>query len=203
MLSLVYRTVALSFKATILLALVGALIAYATIRWNLDGVRTTLSERIEAATGRRLTIAGDVGIEFFSWPPRITFGDVRLGNAPWGSRADMARVRRLEAEVDLLPLLRGDMAVPRLRLVGVDILLETNRRGENNWDDLANFETAAGPVPISGVPIFGPVLGSGSVAVAGGTVTYNNAAAGTTQTFNLGGGEVEVSTGAGGRPGPC
>ena len=50
----------------------------------------------------------------------------------------------LIAEVDLLPWMLGDVAVPRLRLVGSDILFEIGKSGKTNWDELNSFDTAAG-----------------------------------------------------------
>jgi uncharacterized protein involved in outer membrane biogenesis len=204
MLRLLYRAFALTVKATFLVAVVAGIVAYAKIRWDLRGLKTTLVEQIAAATGRTLTINGDVGIDLFALPPRITIDDVRVGNAPWGSRPDMIRAKRLEAELDLLPLLVGDVAVPRLRLIGVDILLETNKAGDGNWEDIANFETAAGPVA-PGLPILSPVLGAGTVSVAGGTVTLKDGITGTTKTINLGGGQIELASaqGGGAKASPC
>lgn len=132
MLSLIYRVAATTAKVALLLLVVAGIVAYAKVRWDLRGLKTALTQHIEAATGRRLTINGDVGFTILAMPPRITADDVRIGNATWGSRADMIIMKRLEAEVDLLPLLMGDVAVPRLRMVGVDILLETNKRGVGN-----------------------------------------------------------------------
>lgn len=194
MLSLIYRVAATTAKVALLLLVVAGIVAYAKVRWDLHGLKMALTQHIEAATGRRLTINGDVGFTILALPPRITADDVRIGNATWGSRADMIIMKRLEAEVDLLPLLMGDVAVPRLRMVGVDILLETNKRGVGNWEDLANFETAAGPAaPV--VPLLGPILGAGTVSVAGGTLTVANAVTGKTTTLNLGTTQFELPAG--------
>jgi len=202
MLRFLYRVVALAIKMALLLAVVAGIVAYAKIRWDLRGIETALVERIAAATGRTLAIDGGVSIDLFALPPRITFGDVRLGNAPWGSRPDMLRAKRLEAELDLLPLLVGDVAVPRLRLVGVDILLETNKTGEGNWEDIADFDTAAGPAAPA-LPILGPMLGAGTVTVAGGTVTLKDGLTGATKTVNLGGNQIELASAQGGALSPC
>ena len=96
----------------------------------------------------------------------------------------------LIAEVDLLPLMLGDVAVPRLKLVGADILVEIGKSGKTNWDELNSFDTAAGGAALGSlnVPVVGPLLGSGSLTINGGTVTVSNAAAGTTSTINSPGG---------------
>jgi uncharacterized protein involved in outer membrane biogenesis len=103
---------------------------------------------------------------------------------------DILKAKVLIAEVDFLPLMLGDVAVPRLRLVGADILVEIGKSGKTNWDELNSFDTAAGgAAPGSlNVPVVGPVLGSVSLTINGGTLTVSNAAAGTTSTINLPGG---------------
>lgn len=104
----------------------------ALVSLDLESYRGTLERRAEAATGRALTLAGpmDLAVDF---SPAITVRDVRLANADWGSRPDMARVQRFELEVALLPLIRGEIRVRRLVLVQPDILLETDAQGRGNW----------------------------------------------------------------------
>ena len=46
----------------------------------------------------------------------------------------MVRLKVLEIEVKLFPLLFGNIQVKRLILVEPDILLETDRKGRGNWE---------------------------------------------------------------------
>ena len=57
-----------------------------------------------------------------------------LQNAPWGSRLEMAKVKRLEVQIALLPLIRREVQFKRLILVGPDILVETDRSGRSNLE---------------------------------------------------------------------
>ena len=93
-------------------------------------------EQAAAATGRTLTIEGDMDLSL-SFTPAIVINGVRFQNADWGSRPDMAVIERVEASVPLLPLIFGNISVPRLALVNPDILLERNAQGQANWE----FET--------------------------------------------------------------
>jgi uncharacterized protein involved in outer membrane biogenesis len=89
------------------------------------------TDEVKAVTGRELRI-GKVDIKIF---PRIAVvaDDVAFANAPWGSRPEMLRARRVEASVALLPLLRSEIEVTRLALVEPDVLIETDAKGTGNW----------------------------------------------------------------------
>lgn len=92
-----------------------------------------LAEQVKAATGRDLVIAGDLDITI-SLTPSISVEGVTLANAPWGSRPEMIKLKRLVAEAKLIPLLSGELHVERLILSGFDALLETDAQGRANWD---------------------------------------------------------------------
>lgn len=200
MFGLIRGLIRLVIKVSVLAGGVGMIIAYANLR-DVEGWKQDVSDRMMSIAGRRLIFNGDIDFKF-SFPPKIIARDVRIENASWGTRGDMLTVNTLIAEVDFLPLLVGDVAVPRLRLVGADILIETNVGGDTNWDDLNEFQTAAGgpastPFNFPGLPVAGPTSGFGGISVSGGSVTVTNIAAGTSNSFNLPRTTVEF----GGNPG--
>jgi len=175
-------------KISILGGFVGIVIGYANLS-DLDGWKRDLSEQMMSIAGRRLSFNGDIDFTI-SFPPRIVARDVRIGNASWGTRKTMLTVDTLIADVDFLPLLVGNVAVPRVRLVGVDILVETGKNGKSNWDDLNQFQTAAGgptstPGGFFGLPVAGPASGFGGISLSGGKVTVANLVNGTSNTVNL------------------
>ncbi len=108
----------------------GAFIAIQSIDFN--EYRATIADQAKQATGRELKIAGtlDVGL---SLTPTMTVDDVTFANASWGSRPEMATIKRFETELELIPLIFGDIKVNRVVLIGADILLETDGKGQNNW----------------------------------------------------------------------
>jgi uncharacterized protein involved in outer membrane biogenesis len=91
-----------------------------------------IAEKVKEATGRDLKLAGDVEL-VISFSPALAVNDVTFSNAPWGSRPELVKLKRLEAEVRLLTLLSGNVEVNRIVLKGADILLETNDKGQGNW----------------------------------------------------------------------
>lgn len=111
---------------------------------DFDTYRGVIADQVKAATGRELTIAGALKVEV-SLNPALAVEGVTFANAPWGSRRDMIVLKRLAAEVQLLPLLRGEVRVNRLVLSGLDALFEIDGQGRANWDIAPSGPSAARP----------------------------------------------------------
>lgn len=90
-----------------------------------------IAAAIEGATGRAATL-GAVSLRP-GLTPRLVVEGASLANLPGGSRPEMARIRRLEVRVALLSLLRRDLDIAGIDLVGADILLERLPDGTPNW----------------------------------------------------------------------
>lgn len=99
---------------------------------DFNQYRGLIAERIEGLTGRKLTINGDLNLDI-SLNSSLRLEDVSLANADWGSRPEMVRISRLEAAVELLPLLSGEARITQIRISGFDLLVETNEQGTGNW----------------------------------------------------------------------
>src|ERR687894_1797053 len=117
--------------AALLLLGVAALGATVAL-FDPEAQKPRIAAAVEARTGRQLTLAGPVGLKF-SLFPTVTLEDVALANMPGGSRPEMARVGRVEAQFALLPLLSRRLELRRLVLREPDILLETDAEGRPNW----------------------------------------------------------------------
>jgi uncharacterized protein involved in outer membrane biogenesis len=188
MLSFLARILKFSIKAAIVVAGIAVVISYARLSEYGD-LRKALLDKVMNSYAGRITVDGDVELQM-TFPPSVAIDGVRIRNSNWASRPDMMTAERVVAEVDLLPLLRGDMAVPRLRMIGVDIIVERNREGQTNWDELNDFETAAGPANPA-TPMIFPQIGGASVSVAGGTLTIVSNVLGSVPTvLSLAGAEI-------------
>ncbi len=134
------RTV-LKVAAVVVVALIVAAVA---ILYSIDpnDYRDDFAAEVERATGRKLTVTGEVDLEL-GLTPAITVRDVGFANAPWGSRPDMVRLRRFSVEVELMSLLAAALRIKRVRISGLDLLLETNSQGRGNW----LFDTAEDAEP--------------------------------------------------------
>ena len=180
-----------TLKMGVLACGIGAIIAYANLS-DVDGWKQDLQKRVSTISGRKLSVDGAIDFKV-SFPPQIIVEGVRIQNAPWGSRPDMLRAKKLIAEVDFLPLLFGDVAVPRLQLVGVDILIESKASGVSNWDVLSSLQASSDSSSSNpSFPAFGPVFGSSGVGISGGTVTVSNLATGAVNVFNLPGTLIDI-----------
>ena len=116
--------------AAVVLLVVAAVVALRTV--DLSGFTGTILAAVQRETGRQLTVGKGPYLRI-SLSPSLVAEDVTFGNATWGSRKEMLRVKRVELTLRLLPLLHGEIVVGRLVLVEPDFLLETNEKGEGNW----------------------------------------------------------------------
>jgi AsmA family protein len=150
---------------------------------DFNEYRTTVADQVKQATGRDLKIAGDLKVGI-SLTPTVAVDDVTFANAAWGSRPEMATVKRFEAEMELLPLISGDIRVKRVVLKGADILLETDAKGQSNWT-FGQDGAAAQPAtaPTSGGTGNLPVVNK--IMFEDVTITYKDGVAKKTQTVAL------------------
>ena len=84
-------------------------------RYNFNYLKPQIIKAAREATGRELTLGGDVNLRI-SLTPALTVDRVSFQNAVWGSRPQMATITRLVVQVALLPLLP-----------------ETSRSGASSW----------------------------------------------------------------------
>lgn len=198
MISFLFRTIKLGIKIGIVIAGIAILISYARLS-EFGDLRKELMEKLANSYAGRLQLDGKAELQM-TFPPSVSIDGLRLKNAKWGTRPDMMTVKQVVAEIDLLPLLQGKMAVPRLRMIGVDIIVERKKDGKTNWDELNEFDTAAGPASPGLFPVVFPQIAGAAVTVAGGTLTVVGQGAPT--TVSLSGAEIEVGAGGGG-VNPC
>jgi len=121
----------ISFSVFSLLALTVAAIAILNST-DLSPFKENIAQQIADATGREVTIDGALNLDI-SLTPAIKIGGVKLSNAAWAKYPDMLRVDDLSAEVDLIPLLSGDIKINKLKLDGVSIWLENAADSKQNW----------------------------------------------------------------------
>jgi AsmA protein len=180
-----------SVVAVALLA-AGAL-AYLVLR--LD-VRGEIERAVENATGRQLTIQGDVGVSY--WPvlglraTKTTLANVPGGRAPAFSTSD-----EIDIGVELQPLLNRQVVVRNLVLQRPHIALEVDAAGKPNWIFSPPVRPAPAP-PATPTTTHAPTRSTVDVAqtslrevrVVDGEVTYYDARHGT----GWGIGAVNVTT---------
>jgi AsmA protein len=109
----------------------------------MDTYKQQIEAQVERATGRALKIDGPLDISLL---PRLamTAEDVRFANAAGSPRQDMVRLKGLQAELKVWPLLRGSVEVDRFVLVEPEFQLEIDAAGRPNWA-LGAAEAGAAP----------------------------------------------------------
>jgi uncharacterized protein involved in outer membrane biogenesis len=136
----------LTIVALFLVVLIAA--AY-VILLNLDFNRykPQVAQLVFDATGRKLTIEGDIDIAP-GLRPTLVAENVSFENADWGSLPDLARVKRLEAQVAFLPLIRGKLDFALLVLVEPEVVVEFDSSGTSNFTfDTSSQEEESATIP--------------------------------------------------------
>ncbi len=91
-----------------------------------------LTNWLSARLGRTVEVDGGLRIEI-GRVTRLTAIGVRLANVPWGSRPDMLQARKLVVEVDTRSLFRDTAIIRNLVVEGLDLQLQRDDSGKNNW----------------------------------------------------------------------
>jgi uncharacterized protein involved in outer membrane biogenesis len=132
-------------------ALLALLLALLSL-FNLNAIKPWLNEKVSDATGRPFAINGDLMLNwqrpvapqtgwrrFVPWP-HLQANDITLGNPDWATTGPtMARIQRIDFNIDLLPLLARTISISSLVLTEPQLNLEKEKdgkRGEpgrNNW----------------------------------------------------------------------
>ena len=99
--------------------------------YNYNGLKPEIARAVKDDTGRELTLGGDVSLKI-GFTPALVVKDVSFQNASWGSQPELAKIKRFEIKVRLLPLLSRRIEVKRLILIEPEILFETDISGKSN-----------------------------------------------------------------------
>ena len=105
--------------------------------------RDTISTQVKNATGRDLTIEGDLSISLFPWLA-VEIGRTTLGNADGFGDEPFVNFDSARLSVRVMPLLtRQEIAVGTAALDGFEANLAVAADGTTNWDDLAQAGQAS------------------------------------------------------------
>lgn len=121
-----------------ILAVIGALfvvlvaallIIPSLIDWN--GYKAQISQAVRDATGRELSLAGDLSMSLIP-SPSLSAADVSLGNVAGAQDANMVSIGEVRVSVALMPLLTGNVQVTEVAVIDPVIAIETFADGTNN-----------------------------------------------------------------------
>ena len=117
----------------LVLALVTVILAPVLV--NVETFVPRLEEELSAATGRRVSLGGDLSLSFFPWLS-LSFSDLQVGNPQGFGDGNFLQVRSFEARVKVLPLLRNRVEISRFVVGGLSLNLEKRVDGRGNWQGL-------------------------------------------------------------------
>ncbi len=161
----------------VLVLLIGAVVALPLL-FDLNDYKIQISARVKQATGRELTIGGDIRLKILP-TPRFSVHDVALANLDGAAAANMATIKSLDVQVALLPLLGGQIQIQHI-VVGAPVIeLARLADGRRNWEF-----TPSGDRPGRGIGrSAAAAISLDSLIIEGGTLIYRDEAAGTARRF--------------------
>ena len=127
--------------------LVGLLIATAVVLpfvFDPNQYKDEIIRLVKEQTGRDLKIEKKIGWSFF---PRlgVEADGLELANAPGFGKEAFAKIDAAGVHVQFLPLLRGQIEVDKVFVHGLNLNLDKNAAGRNNWEDM--LAKGAKPAP--------------------------------------------------------
>ncbi|HEY1935239.1 MAG TPA: AsmA family protein [Acetobacteraceae bacterium] len=183
----------------VLIVLVAGAGTVFVLTFNPNDLKPRVIAAVKQATGRDLMLNGPIGLKL-SLQPTVEASNVALSNPPGFSGPTMATLQKLDLQLAVLPLLHHSIQIDRLSLVKPDINLETNAKGQSNWEFAPPAATppaatppaatppaaAAQPAPASPSTGGEPTqIGIAEVTIADGTLTYRDDRTNTTTTIAL------------------
>jgi len=144
---------------------------------TVDPVQLTklLSSSVKTATGRDLKITGPVSLSFF---PVISVSaeGVSLSNASWASDSDMLTLKRIDLNIETLPLLSKRIEVGSVKLAGLELFLQKNGAGKANWD--FSTDASGGPSAANNdagrSPVSDNLISVDSISIADAYIQYQD-----------------------------
>ena len=174
------RKFLIGLGAAVVVVAAAVLIAPGFVDWNR--FKPDIAAQVKAATGRELAIDGTIGLSILP-SLRLTVRDARFANVTGGSVPDMARLRALDIQIRLAPLLQGRFEADSITLIEPEIVLERLADGRVNWDFAAPAAPGVRPPGAPAVPEPAAAPASGrsvrldNLRIRQGTVVWRDAAA--------------------------
>jgi len=172
----------------LVLLVAAVLIGPVLIDWNQ--YKGDIQKQALNASGRELTINGDISITVLPSPALIV-NNVLVANIQGAASENMMRLKHLEVRIALAPLLAGRIEVERIKLVEPEIELEVLADGRKNWV----FDTGgpgAASQPLPGAPsgeekggaaadISAPPIVLDNFTIENGSLIYRDGPSGTVE----------------------
>ncbi len=106
--------------------------------------KETIISEVKEATGRDLTIRGDIELSIFPWLG-LDLGSIQLSNAIGFGEKPFIALNQAQIRIKLLPLLSKQLVVDTIVVDGLRLNLSKNSEGISNWDDIIQRGSTSKP----------------------------------------------------------
>jgi len=110
---------------------------------DLNDYKVEIADGVAAATGRELTLEGDIDLTLLP-VPTLSVAGISLSNIEGARQPKLVEIGALEVRVALLPLLRRQVQVERVTVIDPVVWLEVLPSGRQNWDFSAPGKEGSG-----------------------------------------------------------
>src|ERR1043165_283694 len=104
---------------------------------NPNDLKPQISQAVTKFTGRQLQLGGDIQWSIFPWVG-LQLNDVKLTNSPNFGNNPFAKIKKLDIQVRLYPLLHKQLEIGKLQVYGLTLYLIKNAEGQVNWGGSLN-----------------------------------------------------------------
>ncbi len=135
----ILKWISLGLGGLVVLAVLGMLV----VVWFVDpnSFKSNIESAVRDATGRQLTLVGDIELGFFPWLA-LRAGEGRFSNPPGFGTEPMVSWKSAQLGARLFPLLRGELVAGQVILRGADVRLVRRADGSANWEGMGSSEPA-------------------------------------------------------------
>ena len=116
--------------ALVIVVLTVALYGFLAL-YDFNRFKPMIAKAVKDATGRELTIDGNIDFELGLHPTLVVEG-VRFQNAAWSGTPNLAQVKRVEVQVAALPILVGKIDFAHIVLIEPALIIEFDSAGTSN-----------------------------------------------------------------------
>src|SRR5690242_12043471 len=103
---------------------------------NPNSFKDEIAKLVKERTGRELVIQGDIKLSIFPWLG-MQIGPAELANAKGFTGTPFASINETDVHVRFWPLLHREIDVGEVKLDGVNLDLEKDADGHDNWQDIS------------------------------------------------------------------
>ena len=119
-------------RLLIALVLLPALLVLGVLFFPWDWLREPINRQVSERTGRHFAITRHLDVKL-GRVSSIVLDGIEFANPPWAREPWLLRAQGAEVQVQLWPLLHGELVLPRVRLMQPELGLQAMPDGRRSW----------------------------------------------------------------------